>query len=90
MYVLFCIAGKCWEETGWIQVKQSHFFCVFLHYSGSPGFPGPKGEKGLPGLTGLVGPPVSGGVMFWWENVSFACLVDKNFCLIFLFCRQIP
>lgn len=42
------------------------FFYVFLHYSGSPGFPGPKGEKGLPGLTGLVGPPVSGGVMFWW------------------------
>lgn len=48
------------------------FFFVFLRYSGSPGFPGPKGEKGLPGLTGLVGPPVSGGVMFWWEkSVSF-------------------
>lgn len=47
-------------------------FYVFLHYLGSPGFPGPKGEKGLPGLTGLVGPPVSGGVMLWWENsVSF-------------------
>lgn len=48
------------------------FFYVFLHYLGSPGFPGPKGEKGLPGLTGLVGPPVSGGAMFWWENsISF-------------------
>lgn len=41
-------------------------FYVFLCYSGSPGFPGPKGEKGLPGLTGLVGPPVSGGIVFWW------------------------
>lgn len=48
------------------------FFYVFLHYSGSPGFPGPKGEKGLPGLTGLVGPPVSDGAIFWWENsISF-------------------
>lgn len=56
-----------------VRSLQIHVFLyVFLHYSGSPGFPGPKGEKGLPGLTGLVGPPVSGGVMFWWEkSVSF-------------------
>lgn len=51
-------------------------FYLFLHYSGSPGFPGPKGEKGLPGLTGLVGPPVSGAVMFCWENsMSFVLYI---------------